>query len=196
MPDKSRFRPSPAMVVALIALFVAMSGSAVALSGSNTVNSGDIINGQVKSPDIATGHVRSGDLGNSSVTTAKISDGAVTGGDLGDQSVGAEKLRCPYSKIGDTCYWDNPFDEGTFKEAYETCASYGMRVPTLSETLNIIDDAPTPTLGQPDLVYWTASPYSPTFMFMVRKTSTTVTWETESITEVHQFRCASAQVAE
>src|SRR5436190_12598499 len=46
-------RPSPATVIASIALFVALgSGSAFALRGTNTVNSGDIINGQVKAKDV------------------------------------------------------------------------------------------------------------------------------------------------
>ena len=46
-------RPSPAMVVALIALFAALTGSAVALKGHNKVKSDDIKNGQVKTVDIA-----------------------------------------------------------------------------------------------------------------------------------------------
>jgi hypothetical protein len=50
-------RPSAAMSVALIALIAALSGTAVALPGSNTVDSGDIKNGQVKRVDIATGAV-------------------------------------------------------------------------------------------------------------------------------------------
>ncbi len=49
-----RARPSPAMVVALIALFIALGGTAVALSGKNTVQSDDIGPGaQVKAADIA-----------------------------------------------------------------------------------------------------------------------------------------------
>jgi hypothetical protein len=45
-------RPSPALVVALIALFAALGGSAVALSGHNSVRSDDIRNGQVKPADL------------------------------------------------------------------------------------------------------------------------------------------------
>jgi hypothetical protein len=54
-------RPSPAMLVALIAVFVALGGtsySAFTLS-QNSVKSGHIVNGQVKRPDIATGAVTS-----------------------------------------------------------------------------------------------------------------------------------------
>lgn len=53
-------RPSPAMVVALIALFVALGGSAAALSGSNTVQSDDLGPGaQVAAADIRNDAVRS-----------------------------------------------------------------------------------------------------------------------------------------
>ena len=44
--------PSPAMVVAIIALVAGLAGSAVALKGKNSVKSNDIAPGQVKGPDI------------------------------------------------------------------------------------------------------------------------------------------------
>ncbi|MDQ3986837.1 MAG: hypothetical protein M3280_10125 [Actinomycetota bacterium] len=46
-----RTRPSPALVISLLALFVALTGTATALRGKNTVFSDDIVNGQVKSSD-------------------------------------------------------------------------------------------------------------------------------------------------
>jgi len=48
-----RRRPSPAMVVALVALFAALTGTAAALHGHNSVKSDDIKNGQVKTKDLA-----------------------------------------------------------------------------------------------------------------------------------------------
>lgn len=48
-----RRRPSPAMVVALVALFAALTGTAAALHGHNSVKSDDIKNGQVKTQDLA-----------------------------------------------------------------------------------------------------------------------------------------------
>jgi hypothetical protein len=44
-------RPSPAMVVAFIALMAALAPSAAALKGVNLVSSNDIITGAVKKPD-------------------------------------------------------------------------------------------------------------------------------------------------
>jgi hypothetical protein len=49
--------PSPGTVLALVALFVALGGTAVALEGRNTVHSDDIKNGQVRTPDIRKGAV-------------------------------------------------------------------------------------------------------------------------------------------
>jgi hypothetical protein len=40
------------MAVAFVALLAALSGSATALQGKNTVDSGDIKNGQVKNKDL------------------------------------------------------------------------------------------------------------------------------------------------
>ena len=64
-----RFRPSPAMVVACIALFVGLGGSAVALSGHDTVQSDDLGPGaQVKAPDVADNAVDSANIKNGQVS--------------------------------------------------------------------------------------------------------------------------------
>jgi hypothetical protein len=54
--------PSPALFVAIIALVLAMGGSAVALKGTNSVKSNDIAKGAVRGADIATGAVKAQDL--------------------------------------------------------------------------------------------------------------------------------------
>src|SRR5215216_4859238 len=54
-----RRRPSPAMVVAMVALFAALTGTAAALRGHNRVRSDDIKNGQVKTRDLHDGAVTS-----------------------------------------------------------------------------------------------------------------------------------------
>ena len=88
-------------VVGYIALFVALSGTAAALPGTNSVDSGDIINQQVKSADIANGQVRStdiaddstlfaltgGDIANGSLSGADVADGSLGGSDIADGSV-------------------------------------------------------------------------------------------------------------
>src|SRR6187455_2148954 len=72
MPDRFR-RTNPSTVIACLALFFAVAGgSAIALKGKNTVDSGDIKKGQVKTSDLA----------NNAVTTKKIKNGQVRPADL------------------------------------------------------------------------------------------------------------------
>jgi hypothetical protein len=52
--EMKRFKklPSPALVVACIAVAIAIGGTAVALPGRSTVNSGDIVNRSIKEVDL------------------------------------------------------------------------------------------------------------------------------------------------
>jgi hypothetical protein len=87
----TKARPSPAMVVALIALFVSLSGTAAALSGSNTVYSDDIVDNEVKTPDLANLGVATSKLANTAVTNAKLGANAVgTGKVLDNNLTGAD----------------------------------------------------------------------------------------------------------
>ena len=84
-------RPSHATVVAYLALFVALGGSAYAV---DTVNSSDIVDGQVKSVDVGDAEIKSADVKDQSLTTfdvstflgADIVDGTITGADVADTS--------------------------------------------------------------------------------------------------------------
>jgi hypothetical protein len=65
------------MIVALIALFVALGGSAAALSGSDTVQSDDLGPGaQVKAPDVADNAVNGADVVNGSLGLADLNAGS------------------------------------------------------------------------------------------------------------------------
>ena len=85
-----------ANVVASLALFVALGGSAYAV---NTVRSTDIVDGEVKSVDIGNGEVGSNDIKDNSVNTfdvhsflgADVVDGSLTGDDVaGDSLTGGD----------------------------------------------------------------------------------------------------------
>ncbi len=80
-------KPSPSMVVAAIALFVALSGGAYASVALNQVRSASIKNGEVKTVDLANFAVTSVKLANSSVKSNKIVDGAILSQDIADGSV-------------------------------------------------------------------------------------------------------------
>lgn len=76
-------RPSPAMVVAVIALFAALGGSAAALTGKNTVDSGDVINDTLKSKDLKNGIA---------VRTQDVADGTLNGADVDDDGLGGDDI--------------------------------------------------------------------------------------------------------
>jgi hypothetical protein len=76
-------RPSPATVIACLALFFAIAGgSALALQGRNSVNSGDIKNGQVKTSDIANNAVTTKKIKGNAVRTSDIQNGQVRRADI------------------------------------------------------------------------------------------------------------------
>lgn len=82
-----------ANLIAYLALFLALTGgTAYALDGSNTVFSDDIVNGQVKTADIANAGVGAGDLAGNSVGSGKIVDGSVHIADLSGNAVNSPKV--------------------------------------------------------------------------------------------------------
>lgn len=62
MMSTRRRLPSPAILVAIVALVAALTGSAVALQGKNSVKSNDIAPNAVKGKDIASQAVKPADL--------------------------------------------------------------------------------------------------------------------------------------
>jgi hypothetical protein len=75
-----RFKaPSPALVIAGVALFSSLGGGAVATVALNQVVSSSIKDGEVKRPDIANGAVTSAKIANGQVQLVDISTTARTG---------------------------------------------------------------------------------------------------------------------
>lgn len=72
MRDSRRWLPSPALMVATVALVVALGGSAIALPGKGKVKSDDIARGAVKTKDIAKAAVKTGKIKNNQVTPLKL----------------------------------------------------------------------------------------------------------------------------
>jgi hypothetical protein len=102
-------KPSPALVIAVIALFIGLSGAAYAGNkiGTNGIKgkavttgklSGKAVTkGKLAGKSVATGKladqaVTELKLGDQSVTESKLGDGSVTKGKLADEAVGAAKL--------------------------------------------------------------------------------------------------------
>lgn len=64
--------PSPALVVAIVALVAALTGSAVALQGKNSVKSNDIAPHAVKGKDIASEAIKSRQVRDGKITAPKL----------------------------------------------------------------------------------------------------------------------------
>ena len=90
-------RPSAAMVVSLVALFIALSaGAAADLPGIGVVNSGDIKNNTIRSNDIRNDTVGSKDVQNSSLLAEDFKPGQLPAGPRGPQGeTGATGLQGP-----------------------------------------------------------------------------------------------------
>jgi hypothetical protein len=84
-----RFQPTPAFVVAIIALLVSMSGTAVAVTAlaPNSVKSKHIVIGQVKAKDLGSDSVRGPKVLDASLTGADVADGSLAGADVTDGSI-------------------------------------------------------------------------------------------------------------
>ena len=79
--SRIRRKPSPAMIVAILALIVAMAGGAYAAAvPKNSVGSKQLKKNAVKTGKIVNGAVNSNKIANSAVTSGKIADKAVTSG--------------------------------------------------------------------------------------------------------------------
>jgi hypothetical protein len=84
MTTKTRkFRPSPAIVISCLALFLALTGSAFAVGVSKN---------SVRSAQIVDSTVRTLDLRDNAVSSAKIADASVTATDLASDSVGSDEI--------------------------------------------------------------------------------------------------------
>lgn len=81
MTTKTKFRPSPAIAISCIALFLALVGTAFAAPKL-----------AVRSAQIVNGTVRTIDLRDSAVSSPKIADAAVSAVDLAADSVGSEEI--------------------------------------------------------------------------------------------------------
>lgn len=84
-----RFTPSPSMVVAVMALIVALSGSAYAAA---TINGKNIKKGTVTTKQVKNKSLTGTDIKDGSVLGADVKDSSLTGTDVADGSIGASDL--------------------------------------------------------------------------------------------------------
>jgi hypothetical protein len=126
--------PSPAMVVAMIALFVSLGGVSYGVArGSitsraiknNSVRSVDIRNNQVRSRDIRNPGILSRDVKNESLLSADVKNGTLTFSDVA----------CPTGtlRFESACFEQNLRGAQNWDGASNSCATVNGRLPTASE---------------------------------------------------------------
>ncbi len=93
-----------ANVMSLIAVFIALGGSALAVQvakknsvnsrsiRNNTIRSKDLKNGQVKATDIGAGQVRSSEIGDGQVGSSEVADGQIGTAEVADGSLSATDI--------------------------------------------------------------------------------------------------------
>lgn len=99
-----RPRLSPAMVIALLALVVALSAPAHAAMerlAKGTVGTAQLKNGAVTTPKLRNGAVTTPKIRTGAVTNPKIGNGAVTNGKIGSGAVTSSKIRDGSIALGD-----------------------------------------------------------------------------------------------
>ncbi len=94
MTSKTRsFRPSPALVIACIALFAALTGSAIAAGvGKNTVRSPQIVDGTIRTVDLRDNAVAAGKIAPDAVDTTEIAENGVESSDVAPDTLTAADL--------------------------------------------------------------------------------------------------------
>ncbi len=79
-----RRRPSPALVISLLALFVSLSGVSYGVA-TGFIDSRELKNNQVRSVDLRNNDVRTRDLRNNEVRGIDIRNSTVQGRDVGPE---------------------------------------------------------------------------------------------------------------
>ena len=105
-----RSKTSPGVVLGVIAILIALSGTSIALPGRNSVDSGDIKKNAVRTSDVKNQNLKGADVAPNTLTGADINEGSLgtvptagsaqpsgsAGGDLAgsypNPSVGANKI--------------------------------------------------------------------------------------------------------
>lgn len=88
MLNRLKTLPSPALVVAFIALVAALgTGSAVALSGKNTVAADDIKKNAVRASEIKANAVRSSEVRSNAIGSSEVRNDSLTGADINESTL-------------------------------------------------------------------------------------------------------------
>lgn len=131
--------------LALLALFLLVTGgSAYALAGSNTVTADDIVEGQVKSPDVAglqSADVSDDTLTGGGLTRADLAPASVRSGEVAADSLGGAAVdegtleTVPAAVLGGRGYSQSSHDLCGPGGTYSTCIARTIDIPRTTRLL-------------------------------------------------------------
>jgi len=168
MKHLSRFkgrlrRPSPGTILGLLALMVALGGTAAAnLPGRGSVNSGDIKNGAVKAIDIKTGAVLAEELASGAVQDEELGTivARVDVTALGDGVSGTAEASCLAGEklIGGGGHFQSNVADAALRGSYPSTGGNGI-IPLDGGTFDAWavtgqNVAGAPSAGNLDLKAW------------------------------------------
>jgi hypothetical protein len=114
---------SASLAISLVALFVALGGTALAVStiGTKQIKNGAVTSAKVKNGAVTTGKLKNGavtssKLAGGAVTSSKLAGGAVTGSKLGTGAVGTTNLAdgsVSTSKLADNAVTSDKVQDGS-----------------------------------------------------------------------------------
>lgn len=197
-------RPSPALVLAAAALFLALGGSAAAgfTLGKNTVGSENIRPGGVKRTDIGANAVDSSKLVDGSVQNADLASGidaTKVSGKVGQavtaDAVAGHVIGCP---AGTTAALAKCFEAGlrplqAWFDAAKTCADAGRRLPETWELAAL--KLAGFELGNPELSAQITLGGSPQLSQQTIVYASGQLQAAEAATTKRQFRCVASPVS-
>jgi hypothetical protein len=135
-----RMRPSPAIVVAALALVAAVAGTAIAGTDATTsaINKKKVKKIATKQANKAIDGVLpigSENIADRAVSNAKIGAGAVNRPQIANGAVNGAKLACPagMQRTSDLCFEQNLRAAKTWTNANADCADQRLRLPSVSE---------------------------------------------------------------
>lgn len=151
-------RPSPAMIVALLALFVGLGGTGYAVTAlpKNSVGAKQIRKAAVTSPKIHDGAVRSRDIANGAIVGLDLRAGTIGPREIAESKLGTVPraavadmfagltptqffqrlgLQCPAGTVPSyaVCFEDSPRPAASWGLAVHTCAEAGRQLPTFAD---------------------------------------------------------------
>lgn len=177
-PLARRRRPRHATVVAYLALFVALGGTALAA---------DVV---VRSNSQVASNTISGHAG--SAAHKNIIRESIARGDLAPSVKSSFRIQCPgdLRQAGDVCFEPNARPLASWDTAITTCALAGLRLPDAGELGLVLDH-----LGAPQGGEWVASTFfvdkeieAP---LLGQSPSRSLTVDFENITTPRSYRCVT-----